>query len=115
MMHRSIRAGLLAAMLAGSWSAGGAQAPISRGVAGKRPVTFADLQRMKSESDPQISPSGRWVMFSVVDVDLEKNSKVGHLWVVPVAGENVGEGDSFPLRKGQQRNERQITLWKARE
>ena len=59
-------------------------------------MTFADLQRMKRVSDPQISPSGRWVMFSVTDVDLEKNTKVNHLWVVPMAGENVGEGDAFP-------------------
>ena len=38
-------------------------------------MTFADLQRMKRVSDPQISPSGKWVMFSVTDVDLEKNTK----------------------------------------
>jgi dipeptidyl aminopeptidase/acylaminoacyl peptidase len=50
-------------------------------------------------SDPQISPSGKWVMFSVVDVDLEKNSKVGHLWIVPMAG---GEA-------------RQVTFWKEGE
>ena len=47
-------------------------------------MTFADLQRMKRVSDPQISPSGKWVMFSVTDVDLEKNTKVNHLWVVPM-------------------------------
>ena len=49
-------------------------------------MTFADLQRMKRVSDPQISPSGKWVMFSVTEVDLEKNSKVNHLWVVPMGG-----------------------------
>jgi dipeptidyl aminopeptidase/acylaminoacyl peptidase len=52
----------------------------------KRPMTFQDLQAMKRVSDPQISPSGKWVMFSVTDVSLEKNSKVNHLWVVPIAG-----------------------------
>ena len=52
----------------------------------KRPMTFADLQAMKRVSDPQISPSGKWVLFSVTDVSLEKNSKVNHLWVVPLAG-----------------------------
>jgi dipeptidyl aminopeptidase/acylaminoacyl peptidase len=52
----------------------------------KRPITFADLQALKRVSDPQISPSGKWVLFSVTDVSLEKNSKVNHLWVVPVAG-----------------------------
>jgi len=54
--------------------------------AAKRPMTFADLQAMKRVSDPQISPSGKWVMFSVTDVSLEKNTKVNHLWVVPIGG-----------------------------
>ncbi len=52
----------------------------------KRPMTFADLQAMKRISDPQISPSGKWVLFSVTDVSLEKNSRTNHLWVVPLAG-----------------------------
>jgi dipeptidyl aminopeptidase/acylaminoacyl peptidase len=52
----------------------------------KRPMTFADLQAMKRISDPQISPSGKWVLFSVTEVMLEKNSKVNHLWAVPLAG-----------------------------
>jgi dipeptidyl aminopeptidase/acylaminoacyl peptidase len=54
---------------------------------------------MKRVSDPQISPSGKWVMFSVTDVDLGKNLKVNHLWVVPMSG-------------GQ---ERQVTFWKEGE
>jgi dipeptidyl aminopeptidase/acylaminoacyl peptidase len=48
----------------------------------KRAMTFADLMAMKRVSDPQISPSGKWVLFSVTDVSLEKNTKVNHLWVV---------------------------------
>jgi dipeptidyl aminopeptidase/acylaminoacyl peptidase len=52
----------------------------------KRPITFADLQAMKRVSDPQISPSGKWVLFSVTDVSLEKNTKTNHLWAVPLAG-----------------------------
>jgi predicted phage tail protein len=50
---------------------------------GKRPMTFADLQRIKRIGDPQISASGKWVMFSATDVDLEKNTKVSHRWVEP--------------------------------
>ena len=33
-------------------------------------------------------------MFSVMDVDLEKNSKVSHLWVVPMAA-SQGAGGGF--------------------
>ena len=52
----------------------------------KRPMTFEDLQAMHRVSDPQISPSGKWVMFSVTDVDLARNAKVNHLWAVPADG-----------------------------
>ena len=69
----------------GAWVWGCAQGVVDAS-SGKRPMTFADLQRMKRVSDPQISPSGKWVMFSVTEVDLEENSKVNHLWVVPLAG-----------------------------
>jgi dipeptidyl aminopeptidase/acylaminoacyl peptidase len=62
-------------------------------------MTFADLQRIKRLSDPQISPSGQWVMFSAVDVDLAANTKVTHLWVVPIAGGA----------------EHQVTFWKEGE
>ncbi len=54
--------------------------------AGKRPMTFADLMAMKRVSDPQISPGGKWVMFSVTEVSLEKNTKITNLWVVPLGG-----------------------------
>src|ERR1017187_9414330 len=59
----------------------------------KRPMTFADLMAMKRVSDPQISASGKWVMFSVTDVSLEKNTKTTHLWVVALGsggGTNAG-------------------------
>jgi dipeptidyl aminopeptidase/acylaminoacyl peptidase len=67
----------------------------------KRPMTFADLQTMRRVSDPQISPSGNWVLFSVVDVSLKKNTKTSHLWVMPIDGsakerqvtEGAGEGN----------------------
>jgi dipeptidyl aminopeptidase/acylaminoacyl peptidase len=66
----------------------------------KRPMTFADLQAMKRISDPQISPSGKWVLFSVTDVSLEKNTKINHLWLVPFDGSakehqlTTGDGES---------------------
>src|ERR1022692_4889395 len=65
----------------------------------KRPMTFADMMAMKRVSDPQISPSGRWVLFSVTDVSLEKNTKVNHLWVVSLntaAGPSTAAGAGAP-------------------
>jgi dipeptidyl aminopeptidase/acylaminoacyl peptidase len=66
----------------------------------KRPMTFADLQAMHRISDPQISPSGKWVLFSVTDVSLEHNTKTNHLWAVPLDGSSkehqltTGTGES---------------------
>src|SRR5271156_6814010 len=102
MMNRMFLTGVLAAAWAGACVGGWAQGAADAS-AGKRPMTFADLQRMKRVSDPQISPSGRWVMFSVTEVDLLKNSKVNHLWVGPL--------DSAALNA----KERQVTFWKEGE
>jgi dipeptidyl aminopeptidase/acylaminoacyl peptidase len=66
----------------------------------KRPMTFADLMAMKRVSDPQVSVSGKWVLFSVTDVSLEKNTKTNHLWVVGIDGSakerqvTTGSGES---------------------
>jgi len=76
-----------------------ASAEVAAAGAGRRPMTFTDLQWFKRIDDPQVSPNGKWVMFSAVDVDLAANSKVSHLWVVPLKG-------------GQ---EKQVTFWKEGE
>src|SRR4030081_866896 len=104
MRNRVVFLGLMAAACAGAWVGGSAQGV--RDGAGKRPMTFADLQRMKRVSDPQISPSGRWVMFSVTEVDLQKNLKVNHLWVVPMGGDSGREADSSAAL----RNDKQSAL-----
>jgi dipeptidyl aminopeptidase/acylaminoacyl peptidase len=74
-------------LLAAASTAVFAQAPIVRRPAvAQHPMTFEDMMRMKRVSDPQISPSGKWVLFSVVDVELGRNLKTSHLWVVPADG-----------------------------
>ena len=82
MMNRMTRAGLVVAVCGLAVGSGLGQAAVGA----KRPMTFEDLQRMKRVSDPQISASGKWVLFSVTDVSLAANSKVNHLWVVPMTG-----------------------------
>ena len=76
------------------------------GAGGKRPMTFADLQTMKRISDPQISPGGHWVLFSVTDVDLARNTKTNHLWVVPLPTQGTLAGTATAPAAGQ---ERQLT------
>ena len=52
----------------------------------KRPFTFEDMMKLKRIGEPSVSPDGKWVAFSAVDVNLEANSKTPHLWIVPIAG-----------------------------
>ena len=44
------------------------------------------MMKLKRVGDPVVSPDGKWVMYSAMDVDLDANTKRNHLWVVPVAG-----------------------------
>jgi dipeptidyl aminopeptidase/acylaminoacyl peptidase len=52
----------------------------------KHPFTFEDMMKLKRVGDPQVSPDGKWVIFSVTDVDLAANTKTPHIWIVPTAG-----------------------------
>jgi dipeptidyl aminopeptidase/acylaminoacyl peptidase len=50
----------------------------------KHTFTFEDMMKLKRVGDPQVSPDGKWVLFSVVDVNLEANTKTPHIWIVPL-------------------------------
>ncbi len=52
----------------------------------KHPFTFEDMMKLKRVGEPEVSPDGRWVIFSVVDVDLAANTKTPHIWIVRTAG-----------------------------
>jgi dipeptidyl aminopeptidase/acylaminoacyl peptidase len=89
-----IAAALMASLAIGAQTSasapnGAGQEPTS---AGKRPMTFEDMMKMRRLMDLAVSPDGKWVLFSATDVDLEKNTKTSHLWIVPVSG-----GDEKPL------------------
>ena len=51
----------------------------------KHPFTFEDMMKLKRVGEPEVSPDGKWVIFSVVDVNLEANTKTPHIWIVPLA------------------------------
>jgi dipeptidyl aminopeptidase/acylaminoacyl peptidase len=61
---------------------------------GKHPFTFEDMMKLKRVGDPQVSPHGKWVIFSVVDIDLEANTKTPHIWIVPLGT----QGPSTPTK-----------------
>jgi dipeptidyl aminopeptidase/acylaminoacyl peptidase len=52
----------------------------------KHPFTFEDMMALKRVGEPEVSPDGKWVIFSVVDVDLAANKKTPHVWIVPLVG-----------------------------
>ncbi len=41
---------------------------------------------LKRVSEPSPSPDGKWVVFAAVDVNVEANTKISHLWIVPANG-----------------------------
>ena len=52
----------------------------------KRPLHPEDLYRFNRVSDPQISPDGKWVAYTVSQPSLETNSFNTDLWLIPVEG-----------------------------
>jgi dipeptidyl aminopeptidase/acylaminoacyl peptidase len=56
------------------------------GAAGKKPLTFDDLMKVQRVADPQISPDGKYVAYTVTIVDKEKNTKNSDIWIAPLAG-----------------------------
>src|SRR5208283_3112913 len=52
----------------------------------KAPFTAEALLKIKRIADPQISPDGQWVAFSVAGIEVEKNTRPRQVWIVPLAG-----------------------------
>ncbi|HEY3220795.1 MAG TPA: S9 family peptidase [Gemmatimonadales bacterium] len=54
-------------------------------LAQKRAITFEDYIALKVVSDPQLSPDGKWVAYTVSIPSLQDNRNVSRVWVVEVA------------------------------
>ncbi len=52
----------------------------------KQPFDVGAMLTLKRISDPQISPNGQWVAFSVQSIDLAANKRPQQIWIVPLAG-----------------------------
>lgn len=53
--------------------------------AATRAFTPDDLVRLKRLSDPQVSPDGRWIAFTLRETDIEANRGRTDLWLMPLA------------------------------
>jgi len=78
----------------------------------KHPFTFEDMMKLKRVGDPQVSPDGKWVIFSVVDVDLAANTKTPHIWIVPLSGT---QGPSTAATDSQANPSSSLGMTKERE
>jgi len=54
-------------------------------LAQKREITFDVYIALKTVSDPQLSPDGKWVAYTVSTPSLQDNRNVSRVWVVEVA------------------------------
>ena len=52
----------------------------------KRAMTFEDVLTLKSVSDAQVSPDGKWVAYVVTSADMKENANDSDVWLVSTAG-----------------------------
>lgn len=53
----------------------------------KRVLNLDDLNRLRYVGDPQCSPDGKWVAYTVAQVDKEKDKRVTHIWMASWDGD----------------------------
>jgi Tol biopolymer transport system component len=79
-MHRLITHTLLALLLAGPGFA------VLASGADQRALQVDDYFAIKSVGNPNVSPDGKWVAYTVSFKDLENDRSSSRLWLVPTAG-----------------------------
>jgi len=54
----------------------------------RRPMKLDDLTRFRNVSDPQISPDGQWVAYTVSTTDTKDDKSSSHIWMLNIDGSN---------------------------
>src|SRR5262249_9203588 len=75
-----LRSGLLCGLLLASGFGLAAQE------AAKHPITFDDMIKMHRVAEPQISPDGKWVVYTVATPDMDANRNASNIWIVSITG-----------------------------
>jgi len=52
----------------------------------KHPITFDDMIKMRRVAEPQISPDGKWVAYTLATPDMDANRSASNIWMVSTAG-----------------------------
>src|SRR2546425_10612072 len=70
--------------------------PLPRLSAQKRAITIDDYLALKAVGDPQLSPDGRWVAYTVTDYSLKDNRGTTRIWLADVATGQTREVTAGP-------------------
>src|ERR1044071_7231580 len=54
----------------------------------RHPLKLDDLSRFRNVGDPQISPDGQWVAYTVSIIDAKEDKTSTHIWMVKYDGTN---------------------------
>lgn len=58
----------------------------------KRPITIDDFFKMKTVRNPQVSPDGKWIAYTVSEMDLKEDKSETRIWMVSTNG-----GEAIPM------------------
>ena len=81
MKRIALRSGLAAVILVLCGAAG-----TNAQEGGKRPITFDDMIKLHRVAEPQISPDGKWVAYTVATPDMDANRNASNIWLVSTEG-----------------------------
>ena len=90
----------------------------SLAVAQNRTYTIDDLMKVRRVGDPQVSPDGRQVAFTIGDVNFGANRTVTQIYVTPTSGGELkrltsGESSSSAPRWSPDGKKNRIYDWRA--
>ena len=84
-------------LLLGAWGTGSAQSDA------KRPLQPSDVYRLQTIGDPQVSPEGSWVAYTLSSVDSTKDKRNTDLWMVSWDGTQSVQLTNSPDGEGTDR------------
>ena len=58
----------------------------TRAQTAKRPITFDDMIQMHRVGEPEISPDGKWIAYTVSTPDMDANRNASNIWVAATSG-----------------------------
>src|SRR5580700_11254920 len=71
--------------------------------AAKRPFSLDDLAKLREVRDPQCSPDGQWVAYTVSTIDAKEDKSTGHVWMISYDGKTDRQVTSSTDSEGSPR------------